>query len=56
MPVKMGAFRHTWGNKIEWLQMQGIICNKNVIIFQKGVAICKRVCYNTVTYIKNKKE
>ena len=22
-------------------------CNKNVIIFQKGVAICKRLCYNT---------
>ena len=30
--------------------------NRNVIIFKKGVAICKRVCYNTVTYIKNKKE
>ena len=25
-------------------------CYKNVIIFQKGVAICKQVCYNTVTY------
>ena len=29
-------------------------CNKNVIIFKKGIAICKRVCYNTVTYIRKK--
>jgi hypothetical protein len=28
---------------------------KNVIIFEKGVAICKQVCYNTVTYIRNKR-
>ena len=26
------------------------ICYKNVIIFKKGIAICKQVCYNTVTY------
>ena len=25
-------------------------CYKNVIIFKKGIAICKQVCYNTVTY------
>ena len=30
-------------------------CYKNVIIFKKGVAICKQVCYNTVTYIRNKR-
>ncbi len=28
--------------------------NKNVIIFKKAIAICKQVCYNTVTYIRNK--
>jgi len=28
---------------------------KNVIIFKKGVAICKLLCYNTVTYIRNKR-
>ena len=27
---------------------------KNVIIFKMGVAICNRVCYNTVTYIRKK--
>ena len=31
-------------------------CYKNVIIFKMGVAICNRVCYNTVTYITRKKE
>ena len=30
-------------------------CYKNVIIFKKGVAFCKQVCYNTVTYIRNKR-
>ena len=30
-------------------------CYRNVIIFKKGVAICKQVCYNTVTYIRNKR-
>ena len=30
-------------------------CYKNVINFKKGVAICKLVCYNTVTYIRNKR-
>ncbi len=29
-------------------------CNKNVINFKKGVAICKSLCYNTVTYIREK--
>ena len=29
-------------------------CYKNVIIFKMGVAICNRVCYNTVTYIRKK--
>jgi hypothetical protein len=42
-----------FSNAVEWLQNEIKNCNKNVIIFQKGVAICKQVCYNTVTYIKN---
>ena len=29
-------------------------CNKNVIKMKKGVAICKQVCYNSGTYIREK--
>ena len=29
-------------------------CNKNVIFFKKGVAICKHLCYNMATYIRAK--
>ena len=29
-------------------------CNKNVIKMKKGVAICKRLCYNSGTYIREK--
>ena len=41
---------------VHWkrLQYKGKYCNKNVIIFKKGIAICKLVCYNTVTYIRKK--
>jgi len=38
-----------WG--WEELHFEEIICYRNVIIFKKGVAFCKQVCYNTVTYI-----
>lgn len=38
----------------EWLQTMQKFCYKNVIIFEKGVAFCKQVCYNTVTYIRVK--
>ena len=29
-------------------------CNKNVIKMKKGVAFCKRLCYNSGTYIREK--
>ena len=29
-------------------------CNKNVIKMKKGVAICKHLCYNSGTYIREK--
>ena len=29
-------------------------CNKNVIKMKKGVAICKQLCYNSGTYIREK--
>ena len=29
-------------------------CNKNVIKMKKGVAICKQLCYNLDTYIREK--
>ena len=48
---KEGWFR----KKAEASQQSGErICNKNVIIFQKGVAICKRLCYNTNNLHKTK--
>lgn len=48
---KLQNVRECEENQPLWKQCDKTICNKNVIIFEKGVAFCKLVCYNTVTYI-----
>ncbi|MFQ9102451.1 MAG: hypothetical protein ACLS4A_08970 [Oscillospiraceae bacterium] len=59
--VKSGAFSgfmtetvYNTGRKEKGKLFGKTNCNKNVIFFKKGVAICKHLCYNMATYIRAK--
>jgi len=56
-------FLKCWKTGKEWedsMEMTGVKMsiekksNKNVIKMKKGVAICKQLCYNSGTYIREK--